>query len=60
MACRVAKKKRKRGSFADRVPSRWVVMRSEGQESKKKNSENDGGAERHVAAEDWIAAGNCD
>jgi len=25
-----------------------------------KNTENDGGAERHAAAEDWIAAGNCD
>jgi hypothetical protein len=39
-------KKKKRGSFADRVPSRWVVMRSEGQESKKKKiTGNDVGAE---------------
>ena len=54
------RKKKKRGGFADRVPSRWVVMRSEGQESEKKNTENDVGAERLVAAEDWIAVGNCD
>lgn len=28
--------KKKKGSFADHVPSRWVVMRSKGQESEKK------------------------
>ena len=60
MACRVAKKKEKRrfrGSCSE--PLGCDAQRGAGKREKK-NTENDVGAERLVAAEDWTAVGNCD